>query len=350
MNIENLIRPSLLTMNPYVSARHEIKGDEHTYLDANEFPDGDWNRYPDPYQAELREKIAREKGVNTENVFLGNGSDEVLDLLFRVFCTPGKDRALQFTPTYGMYRVLAQLNDVELSSIPLTTSGDLPLDPSLENYLNNSQFKLIFVCSPNNPLGTLVKRNELIRLLECSPGLVVVDEAYIDFASAESVINLLEEFPNLVVVQTMSKAWASAGLRIGMAYPQSEVIEWLNKLKPPYNNSGPKAQLAIQKLSENRHQSAIKEVVQRRRLLRSALAKLACIKFIYPSETNFLLIKSAKATEIKIFLGERKIIIRDRSSDVKNTLRISVGTEEECNRLVKLIQQFENEESTVYRS
>jgi len=237
INIQSLVRKNILNLKPYSSARDEFSGAEGTFLDANENPFVTLNRYPDPYQKQLKSEISKLKNINVENIFLGNGSDEVIDLLFRIFTNPGKDEALTFTPTYGMYEVAANINDAELLQIPLDDDFQISVDEKLKNTLQNENLKLVFICSPNNPTGNLIQKNAVDFILENFGGIVIIDEAYIDFAIQESWISQLEKYPNLVVMQTFSKYWGLAGLRVGMAFSNPEIIQLLNKVKPPYNIS-----------------------------------------------------------------------------------------------------------------
>ena len=342
INIEKLVRKNILDLKPYSSARDEFSGAEGVFLDANENPFGSWNRYPDPYQKELKNEISKIKNTSSDSLFLGNGSDEVIDLLFRVFTNPGKDQALTFTPTYGMYEVAANINDVELLQISLDENFQVSIDENLQKTLQNEDLKLIFICSPNNPTGNLIQKEAVDFILKNFGGIVVIDEAYIDFADQESWISQLEKHPNLLVMQTFSKYWGMAGLRVGMAFSNPEIISLLNKVKPPYNISSLN-QEAVLKTLKNAPEinKQLELILKQRELVISALNDLEMVKKIYPTDANFLLAEVDNANELYDYLVNEKVIIRNRNSVVKNCVRITIGTPEENKKLIETLQKLE---------
>ncbi|MEP2346150.1 MAG: histidinol-phosphate transaminase, partial [Algoriphagus sp.] len=312
-----LLRPHLVNLQPYTSARDEYTGKEGIFLDANENPygsvtDEDFNRYPDPYQLELKAEIAKIKQVKTSQIFLGNGSDEAIDLLFRAFCNPGKDNVILLPPTYGMYEVSAGINDVETRKIPLT--ADFQLQPDLILEAVDQHTKIIFICSPNNPSGNKVHREDILRLIREFNGLVVVDEAYIDFSDEPSFTTHLSDYKNLLVMQTFSKAWGLASLRLGMAFASKELIKILNRIKPPYNISGLTQQTVLAAIKNvDKVNAMIADILQEREYLRTELAQLDYIEKIHDTHANFLLIKMPNASHVYDDLIEEKIIVRNRS-------------------------------------
>ncbi|MEB2785931.1 histidinol-phosphate transaminase [Algoriphagus persicinus] len=344
-----LLRPHIVNLLPYTSARDEYTGKEGIFLDANENPygsitDEDHNRYPDPYQLELKAEIAKIKQVKPAQLFLGNGSDEAIDLLFRAFCNPGKDNVILLPPTYGMYEVSAGINDVETRKVPLTEDFQLQPDLILEAVDENT--KIIFVCSPNNPSGNKVHREDILRLLCEFNGLVVVDEAYIDFSDEPSFTTLLGEYGNLLVMQTFSKAWGLASLRLGMAFANKKMIKILNRIKPPYNISGLTQQTvlaAIQKV--DKVNAMISDILQERAYLKKEMNQLDFVKKIYPSHANFLLVKMPNASHVYDDLIEKKIIVRNRSKVqlCEDCLRISVGTRAENEAFIQALKQIYTE-------
>lgn len=349
MDIRELQRANIKILRPYLTARDEFKGQAEIFLDANENSFGsplpaNYNRYPDPLQLDLKEKISRIKGAPVENIFLGNGSDEAIDLLYRAFCTPGKDNAITHSPTYGMYEVSANINDVELRKVNLTADYQLDLEKIAETA--DQYTKLIFICSPNNPTGNSLNRKDIETILANFNGLVVIDEAYINFARQKSFIQELTEYPNLVVLQTFSKAWGLAALRLGMAFSSTVVIDILNKIKPPYNINQATQDLVFEAL-ENMQQINrwTKITVAERERLTLALLKLSAVKKVYPSEANFILVKIENAHQLYYQLVNLGIIVRDRSkvSLCQDCLRITIGTTAENNRLLEtLIQLTQN--------
>ena len=340
MNIEELIRPNILAMKPYSSARSEYTGSEGIFLDANENPYGELNRYPDPYQSKLKTALSQLKNIPTENIFLGNGSDEVIDLCIRIFCTPGKHAIITLSPTYGMYQVSAQLNDVKNIEIPLNSIFQ-PNLPAIAPYLNSvTEARILFLCSPNNPTGNSLQHME--TLIQQFSGIVVVDEAYIDFNPEASVLPLIQKYPNLIISQTMSKAWGHAAIRVGIAYASKQIISVMNKVKPPYNISKLNQEAAHKALqNKEMYNKSVSEILDQRALLSKALLKCKCVEMIYPSDSNFLLVKTTRATEIYNTLLEKKIITRNRDSVVKDCIRITVGTASENQRLIEEFSKLE---------
>ncbi|CAN5251876.1 histidinol-phosphate transaminase [soil metagenome] len=347
-SVENLLRNNIRTLTPYSSARDEFKGKADVYLDANENAFGSpleekFNRYPDPLQLELKEKISHIKGVPSENIFLGNGSDEAIDILYRAFCNPGKDSVILTPPTYGMYEVSANINDVFVKRVPLTKDFQLDLDGISEATSENT--KLIFLCSPNNPTGNALKRDDIEIILNNFDGIVVVDEAYINYSRQKSFISELTEYPNLVVLQTLSKAWGLAGLRLGMAFASEAIISVFNLIKPPYNINSATQELALHALDNIAQVNFwTKETVTYRNALAEALSKIEIVEKVYPSDANFLLVKTIEPLQIYNYLVGLGIIVRDRSKVIlcEGCLRITVGTTEEN---VKLIEAFRNYKS-----
>ncbi|MDC1540675.1 histidinol-phosphate transaminase [Flavobacteriaceae bacterium] len=341
MNLNKLLRKNILGMKPYSSARDEYKDlqADMVFLDANENPfDTPLNRYPDPQQTRLKERIASQKKVSTDQLLLGNGSDEVLDLIFRAFCEPNQDSILTTPPTYGMYDVLANLNAVNNILVPLSPDFQLEVDSILDAI--KPQTKLLFICSPNNPSGNSVERKAIERLLKNFNGLVVIDEAYIDFTKDHSWTQVLEEYPNLIVTQTLSKAYGLAGIRLGICYASKAIIAVLNKIKPPYNINSLTQEAAI-KAFENKDsvEAQIESILNERINLINAFKSVPFIKKIYPSEANFILIKVDDANKRYEELIKNGIVVRNRSSQLhcENCLRITVGTPSENTQLITLL-------------
>jgi histidinol-phosphate aminotransferase len=339
-NIDQLVRNNIQALKPYSSARDEFSGKEGIFLDANENPFGTYNRYPDPYQNQLKEEVSKIKNIPKKNIFVGNGSDEAIDLLFRIFCNPGKDKALTFSPTYGMYKVSAVINDVALIEIPLNEAYQID-ESTLKNYLKDPQLKLIFICSPNNPTGNSIPRKTIQNILENFNGIVVVDEAYIDFSKEQSCLIFLKNYSNLVVLQTLSKAWGQAGLRIGFAFANEEIIQYFNKVKPPYNISEVNQQLAI-KAIQNKvlFEENKAEILLEKEKLQSQLLKIKVVQNIFPSETNFLLIQIEDANTMYQKLVAENLIVRNRSSQIENALRITIGSPSENKKLIETLQKI----------
>ncbi|MCT3814728.1 histidinol-phosphate transaminase [Elizabethkingia anophelis] len=339
-NLENLVRPNILKLKPYSSARDEYKGSTGVFLDANENPFGNLNRYPDPYQKEVKEKLSTLKSIPVSQIFLGNGSDEVIDLVFRIFCTPGRDKALVFTPTYGMYEVSANINDTELLQLPL--NSDFQIDKeSILPFLKDENLKLIFICSPNNPTGNSIENVDFI--LEKFNGIVFVDEAYIDFSTQKSWAEKLSQYPNLIISQTFSKARGLAAVRVGIAYSSPEIIALFNKTKPPYNVSQLNQEAAlIALLDDKRYQSEIKTILAEKERLEKEFLQLSVIKKIYPSDANFILVEVNDADGIYNNLVQQKIITRNRNSVIAGCIRITIGTTEENNQLIAALKAYKN--------
>ena len=342
MNLNKLLRKNILGMKPYSSARDEYKDlqADMVFLDANENPfDTPLNRYPDPQQTRLKESIASQKMVSTDQLLLGNGSDEVLDLIFRAFCEPNQDSILTTPPTYGMYDVLANLNAVDNILVPLSPDFQLEVDSILDAI--KPQTKLLFICSPNNPSGNSVERKAIERLLKNFNGLVIIDEAYIDFTKDPSWTQVLEQYPNLIVTQTLSKAYGLAGIRLGICYASKEIIAVLNKIKPPYNINSLTQEAAI-KAFENKDsvEAQIESILNERINLINAFKSVPFIKKIYPSEANFILIKVDDANKRYEELIKNGIVVRNRSSQLhcENCLRITVGTPSENTQLITLLK------------
>ena len=344
-NLENLVRPNVLKMKPYSSARDEFKteGQKMTFLDANENPfENGVNRYPDPQQLKLKQVLASQKRVSVSNILLGNGSDEVLDLIFRAFCRPQVDNVITLPPTYGMYKVLAELNEVEDRKVLLKND----FQPNVEKILAevDDKTKLIFLCSPNNPTGNSFSEVSVEKILRNFNGLVVIDEAYIDFSADKSWLERLEEFPNLVITQTLSKAYGLAGIRLGICYASAEIISILNKIKPPYNVNELTQHKALERLSKPEEvKQEIVVLLEERKRLENDLSKMGFVKQIFGSDANFLLVRVEDAGKKYEQLMKAGVVVRNRSNQelCENTLRFTVGTPEENNQLIKILKQLE---------
>jgi len=343
-NLNNSIRKNVKAMKPYSSARDEYvsDGSKVIFLDANENPfENGVNRYPDPLQRNLKEVVAKQKEVHISQILLGNGSDEVLDLLFRAFCQPQIDNIVTLPPTYGMYTVLANLNEIEERKVLLTETFQPNVKKVLQAVDTNS--KMLFLCSPNNPTGNAFHLDKIIQLLESFNGLVVVDEAYIDFSTQKSLIRLLPKYSNLIVTQTLSKAYGLAGIRLGICFASTEIIQILNKIKPPYNVNELTQQRALQRVeNEKEVQKEIASILKERSVLIEALSNISFVKHIYPTDANFVLAKVDDATMRYNQLLDRGIVIRNRTTQplCENTLRFTVGTKEENLELVKALKQL----------
>ena len=342
IDIKNLVRKNILNLKPYSSARDEFEGENGIFLDANENPFGELNRYPDPYQLKIKQKLSELNQISTENIFLGNGSDEVIDLAFRIFCEPKKDKVLTFSPTYGMYEVSANINDVELINLELNKDFQIDLE-NLKPYLNDENLKIIFICSPNNPTGNSIKNIKYI--LENFNGIVFIDEAYIDFSPEESFRNQIKNYPNLIVSQTFSKAWGMASVRVGIAYASEEIIKFYNKVKPPYNISQLNQDAILNTLNDeniNQVSENIKIILEEKKSLIQNLKKLNLVKTIFPSDANFILIEVDNADSVYQELVNQNVIIRNRNSVIKNCLRITVGSPDENKKLIETLQNIDN--------
>ncbi len=345
-DLNTLLRPNIRTLVPYSSARDEFKGEAKIFLDANENSFGSpltkwYNRYPDPLQIAVKERLSEIKGVPTANIFLGNGSDECIDILIRALCEPGRDNILICPPTYGMYEVSANINDVQLKKVNLTPAFHLDMDAIAETV--DDRTKLIFLCSPNNPTGNSLHREDIEVILNNFPGLVVIDEAYINFSRHRSFTTQLDEYPNLVVMQTLSKAWGLAALRVGIAFASEEIIGVMNKVKPPYNINQASQELALKALEEvGQVNDMIREIVNEREVLRKSLWELPMVEEVYPSDANFLLVKVNDAPGTYRYLLENQIVVRDRSRVelCNGCLRITVGTPSENNILINTLNQL----------
>jgi histidinol-phosphate aminotransferase len=341
-NLQSLIRKNVLALTPYSSARDEFAdfNTEMIFLDANENPfQTNVNRYPDPWQRDVKTILAEQKGVKTENILLGNGSDEVLDLLMRAFCEPNTDNVITLPPTYGMYKVLAGINSVENREIPLTSE----FEPNVSEILKiaNPDSKLIFICSPNNPTGNTFSEEKIKTLLENFLGLVVIDEAYIDFSDKKSWLEMLNDYPNLIITQTMSKAYGMAGIRMGICFASSEVISVLNKIKPPYNINELTQRSAIKRLMNvELFNSEINLITDQKKQLAKVLLQVSFIQKIFPSDANFILVRVDNATLRYQQLLDNGIVVRLRSSQLlcENTLRITVGTPAENAQLIETLK------------
>jgi histidinol-phosphate aminotransferase len=342
MDIQALVRKNILNMKPYSSARDEFKGTAEIFLDANENPyPSPYNRYPDPLQWRVKEKLAALKGVKPEQIFLGNGSDEGIDLIIRAFCEPNQDSILITDPTYGMYSVCAEVNAVNVQQVLLTPDFDLDLDAFPKTF--DATTKVLFLCSPNNPTGNLLSTAKIEEVLKRFYGIVVIDEAYIDFAAGKSFVQELAHYPNLVVLQTFSKAWGLAGLRLGMCFASEAIIRVLNKIKYPYNVNIQTQELALDALENVQQKEAwVKEVVKQRDVMAKALRQLSLVEHVYPSDANFLLAKVKDAHGTYEYLMNQGIIVRDRSRVALcyNCLRITIGTPEENQRLLAALKKY----------
>jgi histidinol-phosphate aminotransferase len=345
-NLAKLIRPNIQELKPYSSARDEFSGDAKVFLDANENSLGSplhkwYNRYPDPHQVAIKQKLSAIKGIAPEHIFLGNGSDECIDLLYRSFCNPGKDNVIICPPTYGMYEVSANVNDVALRKVPLLRNYQLNL-LDIEAAIDENT-KLIWICSPNNPTGNSLHRIDIETILTNFKGIVVVDEAYINFSKQKSFVQELVEYPNLVVLQTFSKAWGLAGLRLGMAFASTEIIAVLNKVKPPYNINQSTQELVLKALDDlGQVNDMIRLLVDMREALAEVFRSMPTVAEVYPSDANFLLVKIDNARKVYEFLLSKGIVLRDRSNVqlCDNCLRITVGSEQDNTMLIDAMQDW----------
>ena len=339
--IESLVRPNIRAMVPYSTARDEFKGVAEVFMDANESPfDNGYNRYPDPSQARLKRRIAEIKGVDVQNIFVGNGSDEAIDLCFRIFCNPGLDNAIAIAPSYGMYSTCAAVNDVEMREVLLNDDFSLPVERLLDAADNNS--KLLFICSPNNPTGNVFPREEIERILQEFDGMVVLDEAYIDFADEPGMLRSLENWPNLIILQTLSKAWGMAGLRAGLAFASNYVMRLFAQVKYPYNINVATLS-AVEKLLKAGVDDRVKLIKEQRAFMERKLSGMECVWRVYPSQANFLLVQVDNAADLYNYLLGEGIIVRDRSRMplCDNTLRITMGTPQENVRLLRAIAEYD---------
>jgi histidinol-phosphate aminotransferase len=344
--LSSLVRSNIKSLKPYSSARHEFEGKASVYLDANENPFGspleeDFNRYPDPMQWQLKFQLAGIKGVPAENIFIGNGSDEVIDLAYRIFCNPGVDNVIICPPTYGMYEVSGNINDVEIRKVLLLP--DFQLD--VEGVLNaiDSHTKLLFICSPNNPTGNNMNRADIELLLNNFPGIVIIDEAYINYSNQKTFIRELTEYPNLIVMQTLSKAWGLAALRLGLCYASLDVIDLFNKVKPPYNINLASQELGLKALKHTTQVNDwIRIAVEEKEKLKKALQQFSFVKTIYNSDANFLLVRVDEADKLYKHLAGGEVVVRNRSKEplCDGCLRITIGTPEENLQLIDLLNKY----------
>jgi histidinol-phosphate aminotransferase len=346
-DLDAIVRQNIRQLTPYSSARSETDGAGCVLLDANENSfgsplGGELHRYPDPYQLEIKKRVAEMNNVDPSQIFIGNGSDEAIDLLFRIFCSPGRDNVIVCPPTYGMYEVSAAINDIEVRRANLTI--DFQLDPAAVREQADGNTKLVFICSPNNPTGNCIDREKIFNLAENFQGMIVVDEAYIHFSNSPSLVSAIKTFPNLVVLQTFSKAWGLAGLRVGVAFAHNGLIAYLNKIKPPYNVSRAAQNLLLSALIDNpKLNETIRRTVDQRQRLVQALSEFSFVRNVYPSDANFLLVRCEKPVETRKYLLERNIIVRDRSTVelCEGCLRVTVGTPDENDALMNTLKEYE---------
>ena len=342
MNLEKLVRRNIWKLKPYSSARDEFKGEASAFLDANENPLRDnYNRYPDPLQWKLKEKVSEIKKANVKNIFLGNGSDEPIDLVIRVFCEPKVDNIVAIDPTYGMYQVCADVNDVEYRKVLLNDKFDI--DASRLLMAADENTKVVFLCSPNNPSGNLLSHDELRKIITSFNGIVVLDEAYIDFAPNKSWLPELAQYPNLVILQTFSKAWGLAAVRLGMAFASEEIIQLLNKVKYPYNVNQLTQEFVASLIDNDLQKNEWVEILLRgRALLNDELKNLPIVEQVYPTDSNFILVRVRDANKVYQELADRGVIVRNRNSVslCGNCLRITVGTERENKELLESMKEI----------
>ena len=346
-NLNKLIRDNIKTLKPYSSARHEFTGKASVFLDANENAYGSplpekFNRYPDPLQWQLKFQLARIKGVPAENIFIGNGSDEVIDLAYRIFCDPAKDNVIVCPPTYGMYEVSANINDVAIQKVNLTSNFQLDVQGILDAI--DVHTKLIFICSPNNPTGNNMSREDVEMILNNFGGIVIIDEAYINYSKQKTFIRELTEYPNLIVMQTLSKAWGLAALRLGLCYASMDIIDLFNKVKPPYNINDASQQLALEALQNTALVNEwIEACISQKQMLTKKMSNFRFVKKVYISDANFFLVKVKDADNLYNYLSANEIVVRNRSKDpgCENCLRITIGTPEENNNLLNVLNKYE---------
>lgn len=342
MDLDKLIRNNIKALKPYSSARDEFSGEAEVFLDANENPfNNPYNRYPDPLQWTLKEKIGAIKKIDPKKIFLGNGSDEPIDIVFRAFCEPGIDNVVSIDPTYGMYQVAADINNVEVHKVKLNEDFGFSAQKLLD--AANIYTKAIFICSPNNPTANLLDQTEIIKLISSFEGLVVVDEAYIDFSPESSLLPELDQYENLIILQTFSKAWGMAGIRLGMAFAHPDIIRIFNKIKYPYNINILTQEKALELLDRAEEKEAwVNTIVEERGKMVRKLFKLPFVQVVYPSDANFILVKMHDARGIYEYLTEQKIIVRDRSKIAlcDDCLRITIGSKEENKKLRKALKEL----------
>lgn len=346
MKLKELVRPNIWNLNPYSCARSEFKGNASVFLDANENPfNSPFNRYPDPLQLKVKEKIAQIKDVLSENIFLGVGSDECIDMAYRTFCVPGVDNVVAMSPSYGMYEVCADINDIEYRKVNLTETFELDVDALIN--ATDDHTKIIWLCSPNNPTGNAFDIERIKEVYDRFSGILIVDEAYIDFSSKGSMIKYIDELPRLIVLQTFSKAWGSAGVRLGVAYSNKEIIGIYSKVKYPYNVNILTQNYAIDMLENYKEVTDwVSKLLRNRLILKADLQKLSCVQKIYPTDANFMLVKVNDADALYDYLRNENIIVRNRNKIEKclGCLRITVGTENENAELIAKITDYEGKE------
>jgi histidinol-phosphate aminotransferase len=351
MNLDKLLRNNIKALKPYSSARNEFSGDAEVFLDANENPfNKPYNRYPDPLQWVLKVKIAEIKQITPKKIFLGNGSDEPIDLIFRIFCEPGIDNIVSIDPTYGMYQVAADINNIQVRKVKLGADYQFKADDLLN--VTNPNTKVIFVCSPNNPTSNRMDKNEMIRLLTGFEGIVVIDEAYIDFSPESSFLPNIDQYPNLIILQTFSKAWGMAGIRLGMAFARQEIIDVFNKVKYPYNINILTQRKALELLGKApQKEEWVKIILEERGKMVRKLAKTPVVQHIYPSDANFVLAKMNNARAVYEYLTGQKIIVRDRSKIAlcDDCLRITIGSPGENKKLRKALKKYSVEQETILK-
>jgi histidinol-phosphate aminotransferase len=346
-NLDTLVRENIKTLKPYSSARHEFTGKASVFLDANENAYGSplpekFNRYPDPLQWQLKFQLAKIKGVPAENIFVGNGSDEVIDLAFRIFCNPAKDNVIVCPPTYGMYEVSGDINDVAVKKVNLIANFQLDVEGILAGV--DASTKLIFICSPNNPTGNNMRREDVEIILNNFSGIVIIDEAYINYSKQKTFIQELTEYPNLVVMQTLSKAWGLAALRLGLCYASMDIIDLFNKVKPPYNINDASQQLALEALQNTELVNEwTRAAVLQKEMLMKVMDNFTFAEIIYPSDANFFLMKVKDAQSLYNYLSANEVVVRNRSKDpgCENCLRITIGTPAENELLLTLLKNYQ---------
>ena len=343
MQLEKYVRKNILNLQPYSSARSEFKGEASVYIDANENPFREkYNRYPDPLQKALKKKLSQLKSVSEDGIFLGNGSDEAIDLVFRIFCEPRIDNVIIPIPTYGMYEVCANINEVDVKKVSLNEDFSLHADKILKEVDKNT--KAIFLCTPNNPSANLFETEEILKVVKNFEGIVVIDEAYIDFTNNESWTQQLNKYSNIIVLQTLSKAWGLAALRLGMAFASPAIIQFFNNVKYPYNINQLTQEYVLAALQKDELKNDwVKEIVEARAYLNNELSKYNCIERIYPSDANYILAKTKDANKLYNYLTSKGIIVRNRTTQhlCKDCIRITVGTKEENKKLLEALSEFE---------
>lgn len=339
-NPDYLVRPNVKSLVPYSCARDEFQGKEGVFLDANENPYGYLNRYPDPYQKDLKIAISKLRKIPAERIFLGNGSDEIIDLTFRIFCNPGADKALTFSPSYGMYQVSASVNDVQIIKIPLNKDFQIDFE-DVNSHLSDKNLKLIVICSPNNPTGNSMNRQTVEKIISQFHGVVLIDEAYMDFSDKPSLLEKIADYPNLIVMQTFSKAFGLASVRVGVAYTSPEIVAYYNKMKPPYNISTINQKAVLQKLTKfSAYTGQIRKIKKERERLSRELENIPVIQKVYPSDANFVLVKVEDSGKLYNYLVNNGIVVRNRHSVIDNCIRITVGTRAENSKLLIALNNF----------